>query len=56
MIADIAGANGHGWNSILLRTGVYQDADGEPAHIPTTISDDVEAGVRWALARSMGAK
>jgi ribonucleotide monophosphatase NagD (HAD superfamily) len=51
---DIAGANGHGWKSILLRTGVYEDAHVPPAHTPTTIADDVEVGVRWALDQSLG--
>ncbi|KAL7423421.1 hypothetical protein Q5752_001001 [Cryptotrichosporon argae] len=47
--SDIAGANAHGWHSILLRTGVYQG--GEPAHRPTVICDDVEQGVWWAIER-----
>jgi ribonucleotide monophosphatase NagD (HAD superfamily) len=53
LISDIAGANLHGWSSVLVRTGVYNDADGEPAHMPSVIADDVEIGVRWAIERSM---
>ncbi|KAK4688998.1 hypothetical protein P7C73_g1117, partial [Tremellales sp. Uapishka_1] len=48
---DIAGANNHGWNSILLRTGVY--SGGTPTHRPTTIADDVEMGVLWAIEREL---
>jgi ribonucleotide monophosphatase NagD (HAD superfamily) len=54
--SDIAGAVAHGWNSILLRTGVYQG--GEPSYPATTIADDVEKGVLWAIERELtgGAK
>lgn len=45
--ADIAGANGHGWRSILVGTGVYRG--GKPSHTPSTIVDDVEQGVEWAI-------
>lgn len=46
LTADIDGANRYGWNSVLLRTGVY--AGGEPAKKPTMITDDVELAVEWA--------
>lgn len=49
--SDIAGANGHGWHSILLRTGVYKD--GVPAHQPTMIAENVQEGVLWALQREI---
>jgi len=52
--SDIAGANAHGWNSILLRTGVYQG--GTPTHAPTVISDDVEQGVMWAIERELNSR
>ncbi|KAI0373414.1 HAD hydrolase [Pilatotrama ljubarskyi] len=52
--SDIAGANGAGWPSILVRTGVYDPAHGEPTHKPTYIAEDVEEAVRWALEREMG--
>ncbi|KAH8081835.1 HAD-like domain-containing protein [Filobasidium floriforme] len=48
--SDIAGANAHGWNSVLLKTGVYRT--GEPRHKPTSIADDVEVAVRWAVERA----
>jgi hypothetical protein len=59
LLQDIAGANnankhasaGQKWSSILLKTGVYNAEDGEPAHKPTTISNDVLEGVLWALKR-----
>jgi ribonucleotide monophosphatase NagD (HAD superfamily) len=49
--SDIAGANAFGWNSILVKTGVYRN--GEPAHVPTKIADDVEEGVKWAIEREL---
>lgn len=49
--SDIAGANGHDWNSILVKTGVYRQ--GEPAHVPTRIAADVEEGVQWAFNREL---
>ncbi|CDO77700.1 hypothetical protein BN946_scf184969.g51 [Trametes cinnabarina] len=54
--SDIAGANGAGWPSILVRTGVYDPARGPPTHQPTYIADDVEEAVRWAIEREMGRK
>ncbi|GFZ49435.1 hypothetical protein JCM24511_07555 [Saitozyma sp. JCM 24511] len=49
--SDILGANTHGWNSILLKTGVYET--GTPSHLPTRIADNVEEGVMWALQREL---
>lgn len=49
--SDIAGAIAHGWSSCLLRTGVY--AGGTPRHAPTTICDDVEVAVDWAIEREV---
>ncbi|KAH9858579.1 HAD-like domain-containing protein [Lenzites betulinus] len=51
--SDIAGANGAGWPSILVRTGVYDPAHGEPTHKPTYIAEDVEEAVAWAIRREM---
>lgn len=53
-MSDICGANNYGWNSVLLRTGVYKG--GEPAHKPTMIADDVELAVEWALKREREAE
>lgn len=47
--SDIAGANAFGWDSLLVKTGVYRE--GQPKHTPTRIVDDVEVGVRWAIDR-----
>lgn len=53
--SDIAGANAHGWSSILVRTGVFHDTHGEkPSYQPTVIVDDVEKGVEWAIGKEMG--
>ncbi|KAL5507090.1 hypothetical protein ACEPAH_6546 [Sanghuangporus vaninii] len=49
--SDIAGANAKGWQSVLVKTGVYDPARGPPAHQPTHIADDVEQAVRWAINR-----
>ncbi|OCF37871.1 HAD hydrolase [Kwoniella heveanensis BCC8398] len=53
-LSDIDGANRHGWSSILVRTGVFRDPNGEePTHTPTVICDDVEKGVEWAIEREL---
>ncbi|KAF8170279.1 HAD-like domain-containing protein [Mycena galopus ATCC 62051] len=49
--SDIAGANGAGWESILVKTGVF--AGGRSTHEPTHYAEDVEEAVRWAIAREM---
>lgn len=49
--ADIAGANGHGWKSILVKTGVYQT--GEPQHRPSYIAENVEEAVEWAIEQEL---
>ncbi|KAF7718437.1 Haloacid dehalogenase-like hydrolase family protein [Penicillium ucsense] len=54
--SDIRGANsyrsevGSSWQSILVRTGVYNG--GEPVWTPRTIADDVQRAVEWALKSS----
>lgn len=48
-LADIAGANAHGWASILVRTGVFRG--GRPTSEPTYTAADVEEGVHWALTK-----
>ncbi|PYH95552.1 aspartyl-tRNA synthetase [Aspergillus ellipticus CBS 707.79] len=54
--SDICGANSyrsaHGtkWHSALVRTGVYNG--GKPTWTPTTIEDNVEKAVEWALKNS----
>lgn len=49
--SDIAGANGAGWPSVLVRTGVYDPIHGSPTHKPTHEAEDVEEAVRWAITR-----
>ncbi|KAH9963811.1 HAD-like domain-containing protein [Russula dissimulans] len=51
--SDIAGANAAGWSSVLVHTGVYDLADGPPAHSPTHEAENVEAAVRWAIDREV---
>ena len=53
--SDIAGANAFGWESILVRTGVFRGKDEtEAAHRPTVIKRNVL--VRWALWRFSSAR
>ncbi|KAH7339614.1 HAD-like domain-containing protein, partial [Rhizoctonia solani] len=53
--SDIAGANGAGWGSILVHTGVYDPTIGvPPTHTPTHQATDVGEAVRWALNREIG--
>lgn len=47
--SDILGANNYGWQSILVRTGVYQPSD-KLFTKPTFIADDVYAAVLRALS------
>lgn len=49
--SDIAGANAFGWESLLVKTGVYKG--GKPAHEPTRIVEDVEEGIKWAIEREL---
>ncbi|KAG0241374.1 hypothetical protein BGX31_001162 [Mortierella sp. GBA43] len=53
--ADIAGANGYGWESVLVRTGVFRPEGGENHHIhpATTVVDDVEDAVRWIISKEI---
>ncbi|KAF9047367.1 HAD-like domain-containing protein [Panaeolus papilionaceus] len=49
--SDIAGANAAQWHSVLVKTGVYDTANGPPTHPPTHFADDVEGAVEWAIRR-----
>ncbi|KAF9094740.1 hypothetical protein BGX23_001663 [Mortierella sp. AD031] len=53
--ADIAGANGYGWNSLLVKTGVFQPEGDENHHThpATAVVDDVEDAVRWIISREI---
>ncbi|KAJ2506285.1 hypothetical protein IWW47_001655 [Coemansia sp. RSA 2052] len=49
--ADIAGANGAGWTSVLVRTGIFDGSSGandatHPAHL---VADHVEDAVNWII-------
>jgi HAD superfamily hydrolase (TIGR01456 family) len=55
--SDITGANAYGWDSLLVRTGVFQDEDlpGLPkAARPTHIFDHVGEAVEHGLSYAMG--
>ncbi|KAJ7647569.1 HAD-like domain-containing protein [Roridomyces roridus] len=45
--SDIAGANAANWNSVLVKTGVFDG--GVPTHQPTHVAEDVEEAVTWAI-------
>ncbi|KAF9576112.1 Haloacid dehalogenase-like hydrolase domain-containing 5 [Mortierella alpina] len=51
--ADIAGANGYGWNSVLVKTGVYMPKGFENHHVhpASAVVDHVEDAVRWIIAK-----
>jgi len=51
--ADIAGANGYGWKSVLVKTGVFRPQGGENHHLhpATAVVDHVEDAVRWIIAK-----
>ncbi|KAF5325758.1 hypothetical protein D9611_000075 [Ephemerocybe angulata] len=49
--SDIAGANAAQWNSVLVKTGVYNPEQGPPAHAPTHTANDVLEAVQWAVER-----
>ncbi|KAJ3534081.1 hypothetical protein NM688_g7188 [Phlebia brevispora] len=44
--SDIAGANGAGWHSVLVHTGVYEPENGPPTHTPSYEANDVEEAIR----------
>jgi ribonucleotide monophosphatase NagD (HAD superfamily) len=50
-VTDIAGANAAKWDSILVKTGVYDHRRGAPIHEPTHIAEDVNEAVNWAIER-----
>ncbi len=49
-VVDIAGANGAGWESVLVHTGVYDPAKGSPPHEPSYQAADVEKAVIQAIS------
>ncbi|KAI5481399.1 cardiolipin synthase [Pseudohyphozyma bogoriensis] len=49
--SDIAGANAFGWESILVRTGVFRGPAEDAEHKPTVVLPNVLDGVKWALER-----
>ena len=49
--ADRPGANGYGWSSALVRTGVYRDVAGPPAHKPSMIVDHVDQAIEAIMQK-----
>lgn len=54
--SDIMGGNQFGWQTILVRTGVFRDTEMHRANLkgklePTMIAEDVEEGVKEVLRR-----
>ncbi|KAI9591571.1 HAD-like domain-containing protein [Syncephalis fuscata] len=54
--SDIAGARKYGWNSILVRTGVFQGQDNDVNHPATHVAAHVDDAVQWAFEREMTGK
>lgn len=54
LASDIKGGKNYGWETALVRTGVYKDEQGEPDPKPTLLVDDVEKAVEAALKREWG--
>ncbi|KAG0245753.1 HAD-like domain-containing protein [Mortierella sp. GBAus27b] len=50
--ADIAGANAYGWNSVLVKTGVFKTRgyENHHEHPATAVVEHVEDAVRWIIA------
>lgn len=48
----MTGANNFGWSSALVRTGVFRDVEGPPAHAPTLIADNVEKAIESIMNRT----
>ncbi|KAF9581637.1 hypothetical protein BGW38_001272 [Lunasporangiospora selenospora] len=53
--ADIAGANAYGWESLLVKTGVFKPEGDENhyLHPATAVVEDVEDAVRWIISREI---
>ncbi|KAF9915657.1 hypothetical protein BX616_005646 [Lobosporangium transversale] len=51
--SDIAGANAYGWNSVLVKTGIFKPKNNENHHIhpATVVVDHVEDAVRWIIEK-----
>lgn len=48
--SDVVGANGFGWHSILVKTGVYKDKDfSSLVAIPNQIENDAEKAVEYGI-------
>lgn len=56
--SDITGANAYGWDSLLVRTGVFHDEDlpglpkeARPTHIFDHVGDAVQHGISYAMGK-----
>lgn len=47
--ADIKGANGYGWNSILVKTGVFRGKGNSKEYPANAVCDHVLDAVQWAI-------
>ncbi|CAG8454941.1 3087_t:CDS:10 [Ambispora leptoticha] len=52
--ADIAGANAHNWNSILVRTGVFQGKDNDVRFPADHVAQDVFEAVEYMFHKEEG--
>ncbi|KAF8984133.1 hypothetical protein BGZ46_008749 [Entomortierella lignicola] len=51
--SDIAGANAYGWNSVLVKTGIFRPKglENHDVHPATTVVEHVEDAVRWIIEK-----
>lgn len=49
--ADICGANNYGWNSILVRTGVFREPGNSREFPANKVCDHVEEAVEWVIRK-----
>ncbi|ORY92158.1 HAD hydrolase [Syncephalastrum racemosum] len=49
--ADIRGANDYGWNSILVRTGVFRESGNSKEFPANKVCDHVEEAVEWVIRK-----
>ncbi|CAG8535952.1 14459_t:CDS:10 [Acaulospora morrowiae] len=52
--SDIAGANRHGWHSILVKTGVFQGEGNDLKDPADHVTDNVLGAVKWMFANEEG--
>ncbi|RHZ68676.1 hypothetical protein Glove_294g162 [Diversispora epigaea] len=52
--SDIVGANRYGWNSILVKTGVFQGEEIESQYSANHVADNILHAVKWMFHKEEG--